>query len=134
MHLLVFTIFAYRIVNINVESTKNVTKMRTMNRITKKIFEDEKFLKILLKLGKFRQKIPFCTKMRFTKTHILQYNSSYSEARFLKFGKSMQEKVQKIHRKRNFEFLSSLNFIEFFLIFVIEKQTKIPLKRKKIKN
>ena len=31
-----FTIFAYKIVNIDVESTKIVTKMQTMNRITKK--------------------------------------------------------------------------------------------------
>jgi len=32
-----FTIFAYKIVNIDVESTKIVTKMQTMNKITKKI-------------------------------------------------------------------------------------------------
>ena len=31
-----FTNFAYKIVNIDVESTKIVTKMQTMNRITKK--------------------------------------------------------------------------------------------------
>ena len=35
-----FTIFAYKIVNIDVESTKIVTKMQTINRITKKILED----------------------------------------------------------------------------------------------
>ena len=38
-----FTIFAYKIVNINVESIKIVKKMENMNRITKKNLEDEKF-------------------------------------------------------------------------------------------
>ena len=37
-----FTIFAYKVVNIDVESTKIVTKMQTMNRIKKNILEDEK--------------------------------------------------------------------------------------------
>ena len=37
-----FTIFAYKIVNIDVESTRIVTKTQTMNRITESL-EDEKF-------------------------------------------------------------------------------------------
>ena len=57
--------------------------------------------KILSKLGKFWQKMPF---MRLIQNLTLWYNSSYSEARVLKFGKGMQKKVQKNHRKPNFEF------------------------------
>ena len=38
-----FTIFAYKIFNIDVESTKIVIKMQTMNRITQKNLEDENF-------------------------------------------------------------------------------------------
>ena len=34
-----FTIFAYKIFNIDVESTKIVSKMETMDRITKKILK-----------------------------------------------------------------------------------------------
>ena len=34
-----FTVFAYKFFNIDVESTKIVSKMETMDRITKKIFE-----------------------------------------------------------------------------------------------
>ena len=38
-----FTIFAYKIVNIDVESTKIVTKMQIMNRITLKILKMKNF-------------------------------------------------------------------------------------------
>ena len=38
-----FTIFAYKILNIDVECTKIVTKMQSMARITKKISKIEKF-------------------------------------------------------------------------------------------
>ena len=50
-----FTIFAYEIVNIDVESTKIVTKMQTMNRITKKSWR-WKFLKILVKIDRISTK------------------------------------------------------------------------------
>merc|ERR1712208_206108 len=45
-----FTIFAYKIVNIDVESTKIVTKMQTMNRITQKILK-MKIFENLVKIG-----------------------------------------------------------------------------------
>ena len=38
-----FTIFAYKIFNIDVENTKIVTKMQTMNMVTKKNLEVENF-------------------------------------------------------------------------------------------
>ena len=48
-----FPSFAYKIINIDVESTKIVTKMQTMNRITKKILKMKNFNFFLLsKLGK----------------------------------------------------------------------------------
>ena len=45
----------------------------------------------------------FFTKMWFAQNYILRYNLRYNEARVLKFGKCMQKKVQKVHRKQNFE-------------------------------
>ena len=48
----------------------------------------------------------------------MRYNLSYSEARVLKFGKCMQRKVQKVHRKQNFEFFSKLmNLIDWYQLF-----------------
>ena len=38
-----FTIFAHKIVNIDVESTKIVTKMQTINGVTKKILKMKNF-------------------------------------------------------------------------------------------
>ena len=57
-----FTIFAYKIFNIDVENTKIATKMQTMDIITKKILKLKFFWKCLPKLVKFRQKMPFLQK------------------------------------------------------------------------
>ena len=48
-----FTIFAYKIFNIDFETTKIVTKMHIMGRITKAIIDMKIFEIFLSKLGKF---------------------------------------------------------------------------------
>ena len=57
-----FTIFAYKIVNIDVESTKIVTKMQTMNRITKKILKMKDFENFGQNWANFDKKCPFLQK------------------------------------------------------------------------
>ena len=59
-----FTIFAYKIVNIDVESITIVTKMQTWMESQKNL-EYEEFLKFWSKLGKVRQKMPFLFKVTF---------------------------------------------------------------------
>ena len=54
-----FTIFAYKIVNIDVESTKIVTKMQIMNRITQKILKMKNFGQ---NWANFDKKCPFLQK------------------------------------------------------------------------
>ena len=57
-----FTILAYKIVNIDVESTKIITKMQIMNRITQKI----------LKVGNFGQNwTNFDENAIYSKLHIV---------------------------------------------------------------
>ena len=60
-----FTIFAYKIVNIDVETTKIVSKMQTMNRITTKILKMKNVESFGQNLAKFDKKKPFFTKLRF---------------------------------------------------------------------
>ena len=90
-----FTIFAYKIINIDVESTKIATKMQTVNKITQKILKMKLFENLGQNWANFDKKCPFFTKFRFIQNHILQYNLSYSEARVLKFGKCIQRKITK---------------------------------------
>ena len=101
---------------------------------SQKNLEDEIFWKFWSKLGKFRQKMPFFTKMRFIQNHILRYNLSYSEATVLKFGKCMQKKSTKNSQEAEFWIFDFFQFYWIFSDFFKEKQTKVALKRKKIKN
>ena len=61
---------ANKIFNINVESIKIVTKMQTMDRLTKNP-EDENFLKILVKIGQIS-----------TKNALFYKNGNYSQSHF----------------------------------------------------
>ena len=56
------TTFAYKIVNIDVESTKIVTKMQTMKRITKKILKMKSFENFGQNWANFDKKCPFLQK------------------------------------------------------------------------
>ena len=56
------TTFAYKIVNIDVESTKIVTKMQTMKRITKKILKMKNFENFGQNWANFDKKCPFLQK------------------------------------------------------------------------
>ena len=57
-----FPIFAYEIVNIDVESTKIVTKMQIMNRITQKILKMKNFENFGQNWANFDKKCPFLQK------------------------------------------------------------------------
>ena len=60
-----FTIFAFKIINIDVGSIKIISKMQTMNGITRKSWR-WKFYKFWTKFGKFQLKMHCLTKMWFT--------------------------------------------------------------------
>ena len=62
-----FTIFAYKIVNIDVESTKIVTKMQAMYRITLKILKLKIFENFGQNWANFDKKCPFLQKCNLFK-------------------------------------------------------------------
>ena len=64
-----FTIFAYKIVNIDAEGTKIVTKMQTMNRITQKILKMKDFEKFGQNWTNFDKKCPFYKNAIYSKSH-----------------------------------------------------------------
>ena len=101
------TIFAYKIVNSDVESPNIVTKIQTMNRITKKSWRWN-----------------FFAKMWFIQNHILPYNLSYSEARVLKFGKCMQKKSTKNSQEAEFWIFDFFKFHWIFSDFFKRKTNK----------
>ena len=63
---MIFTIFAYTIFNIDVESNRIVTKMQTMNRITKRDLKDENFGQ---NLANFEKKCNFLQNVIYQKLH-----------------------------------------------------------------
>ena len=82
-----FTIFAYKILNIDVETTKFVSKMQTMNRITTKILKMKNVENFGQNWANFNKKCLFLTKIQFIQNDILRYNLSYSEAIAIKYKK-----------------------------------------------
>ena len=108
-----FTIFAYKISNIVVESTKIATKVHTMYRITKEYWRWI-FLKILVKIRPISTKMTFFTKVRFNQNHIFCYILSYSEARVLKFVKS----IQNLKYKKALIFFLLFSFLMCLFIFL----------------
>ena len=69
-----FTIFAYKIFNINVESLKIVAKMLNMNKITKQILKMKFFENFGQNLANFDKKCHFLQKMWFIQNYILRYD------------------------------------------------------------
>ena len=97
---------------------KTVTKMQTMNRITKKILKMKNFKNFCENCANIGIKIPLFTKMRFIQNHILRYNLSYSEARVLKFGKCMQRKCTKNSQEEEFLFFYFCLLSRFLFVFL----------------
>ena len=127
---MVITTFANKIFNVDVDGSKNITKVKTIDRITKNL-DDENFWKFWSKLGKFRQKMPFFTKLRFIQNHILRYNLSYSDARVLKYGKCMQKKKYKKFTGSRILNFWLFDFYWFFSDFFKRKANKNRVKKKK---
>ena len=119
------TLFAYKIVNIDVESTKIVTKMQTMNRITKKILKMKNFENFGQNWANFDKKCPFLQKCDLFKITFCDITWATVKLESWNLASVCRKKVQKIHRKRNFEFLTFFNFNAIFVCFSLKKSEKI---------
>ena len=108
-----FTIFPYKIVNIEIESTKIVSKMQTINRITKKILKIKIFENFCQNWANFDKKcdlfkITFC---------VITWARMKLET--LNLVSVCRKKLQKTYKERNFEFLIFSLFIAILVIFFV---------------
>ena len=117
------TIFACKIFNIDVESTKVVLKIQAMDRITKKYWKIIFFWKFWSKLGKLVKNCNFLQKC--IQNYILHYNLGLNDTRDMKFCECMQKKLQKTQGKRNFELLIFFQFYWILFVFLTKKSLMV---------
>ena len=127
-----FTIFANKIFNIDVESTKIVSKMETMDRITKKILKMKIFENFGQNWPNFDKKCHFLQKCDLFKITFCVITWARMKLETWNLVSVCRKKLQKTYRKQNFEFF--FFFIAILMIFFLKTTTKKSIKLKKIKN
>ena len=120
-----FTIFAYKIFNIDVENTKIVTKMQTMDIITKKILKLKIFENFGQNWANFDKKCHFLQKCDLFKITFCVITWPRMKLETWNLVSVCRKKLQKTYKERNFEFLIFSLFIVILVIFFVKKTNKI---------